>query len=129
MESILETGQAGTHVYGTSIIRSPSNLDDSGLANDSLLEAVIETKVAAPKKTKKLKVASSGLTTKAKKPTKKTAKTLKARKQEFLEDETPYCPDWTELISTLEFSPGLATNTISFCLLFFKKKKTNKSLP
>ena len=123
MESILETGQAGTHVYGTSIIRSPSNLDDSGLANDSLLEAVIETKVAAPKKTKKPKVASSGLTTKAKKPTKKTAKTLKAMKQESLEDETPYCPDWTELISTLEFSPGLTTNAISLCLTFLKENK------
>ena len=105
-------------MYGTSIIRSPSNLDDN-LANDSLLEAVIEAKAAVPKKTKKPKLASSGVT-KAKKPVKKTAKMLKAMKQETLAYETPYCPDWTELISTLEFSPGMATNAIAFCLLFVK---------
>ena len=94
LESILDTGEAGVQVYGTSIVRSPFHVQDSSNSPMDVVEAVQTYK----KSVKAVKMKSSKLAN--------VLKAFKANKghSKKPDQDEPYCPDWTELTCTLDFS-------------------------
>ena len=131
LESILDTGDAGVQVYGTSVVQSP--FIPLPKCAEAILTAPIENKTAASRQKKIRRKTPTNLakTDKIKKRTKKPSSSgasttstasssssedsgisLLEPDSEMMEAEAKYeadndsdfiCPDWTELTSTLEF--------------------------
>ena len=129
LESILDTGDAGVQVYGTSVVQSP--FIPLPKCAETILTSSVENKTSArPKKIRRKNSVNLSKVDKIKKRTKKpsssgasTTSTASSSSSEdsgisLLEadsdmaevkyeadyDESDFiCPDWTELTSTLEF--------------------------
>lgn len=119
LESILDTGDAGVHVYGTSVVQSP-NLPIHVEAEIPMEKpAAIKNppkinpntiRRATAKKAQQQMTSSSQLTARTKNPSSSSTGSSDSginmdSSEESSEDPDFICPDWTELTSTLELIP------------------------
>ena len=125
LESIIDTGDAGVQVYGTSIVQSP-HLPIPPDIEQPAMEKV--AKITPSPKTNHLKSVRRGAVPKKSQTTSTRTKNPSASsssedsginmdeedqeldKDAEEPDEEICCPDWTELTSTLEFFPNTRGN-------------------
>ena len=119
LESILETGDAGIQVYGTSVVQSP-NLPLSPECEPPMVEKVAKnppkTNPSAIRKAtlKKVGLVSNAPTTTLNHRTKNPSSSSSSNSvdsginmdQDSDQEPDNKCPDWTELTSTLELFPS-----------------------
>jgi len=119
LESILETGDAGIQVYGTSVVQSP-NLPLSPECEPPMVEKVAKnppkTNPSAIRKAtlKKVGLVSNTPTTTLNHRTKNPSSSSSSNSvdsginmdQDSDQEPDNKCPDWTELTSTLELFPS-----------------------
>lgn len=114
LENILDTGDAGVNVYGTAVVQSPF----LPLPNEANDEVKSEVKVKRTK-VKKVGVRHRGhrkdrqVSTSSSSSNSEDSGIVEEEEEEDEdedEDGNEFCPDWTELTSTLEFPPANVIN-------------------
>jgi len=115
LESILETGDAGIQVYGTSVVQSP-NLPLSPECEPPMEKVAKNPPKTNPNSIRKATLKKVGLvtsppttTTRTKNPSSSSSSVDSGISLDQDSDQEPdeiICPDWTELTSTLELFPS-----------------------
>ena len=134
LESILDTGDAGVQVYGTSIVRSPFGIQDPNQYMDHYIygdesmdekEASVKSEKSNRRKKQPSSSSSSSLSNSGSEDSGIVDEEMEQDNYDSEDDQDDQdvkveCPDWTELTSTLEF-PSL--------LNFSETNLTKKSCP